>query len=56
MIISTTADFYFDSKKSLDNNNQIMHDWETLMWYYQQAIPNSNLGEKWRLMNKTFEL
>ncbi|MCX8492531.1 MAG: L-fucose mutarotase, partial [Cyclobacteriaceae bacterium] len=31
-------------------------EWESLMWKYQQALPLSKPGEKWRLMDKIFDL
>jgi L-rhamnose mutarotase len=33
-----------------------VQEWEQLMWKYQQAIPGSRPGEKWRLMDKIFAL
>ena len=31
-------------------------EWEKLMWNYQQALPSSKPGEKWRLMDKIFSM
>lgn len=31
-------------------------EWETLMWKYQQQLPNSYPGEKWRLMECIYSL
>jgi len=56
MIMETSASFSFDKKQESDNKNPKVQEWETLMWNYQQTIPNSKPGEKWRLMNKIFEL
>jgi L-rhamnose mutarotase len=33
-----------------------VQEWEQLMWKYQQALPGSKPGEKWRLMEKIFDL
>ncbi|WP_339839225.1 L-rhamnose mutarotase [uncultured Maribacter sp.] len=56
MIMETNALFSFGKKQEADKNNAKVQEWENLMWKYQQAIPNSKPGEKWRLMNKIFEL
>lgn len=56
MIIETNADFSFEKKQKADASNTKVQEWETLMWNYQQAIPNSKPGEKWRLMEHIFEL
>ncbi|WP_036155588.1 L-rhamnose mutarotase [Maribacter forsetii] len=56
MVMETSPLFSFDKKQKADQNNDKVQEWETLMWKYQQAIPNSKSGEKWRLMNKIFEL
>ena len=55
MIIEASEDFSFDEKEKLDRNNKKVQDWEKLMWKYQQALPNSKSGEKWRLMKKIFD-
>lgn len=56
MIMETNALFSSEKKQEADKNNAKVQEWENLMWKYQQAIPNSKPGEKWRLMNKIFEL
>ena len=56
MIMETTDDFSFDKKQKLDNQNQKVQEWETLMWKYQQALPGAKPGEKWKLMDKIFQL
>jgi L-rhamnose mutarotase len=40
----------------MDAKNEIVMQWEKLMWEYQQALPNAGPGEKWVLMNKIFSL
>ncbi len=40
----------------MDGRNPKVQEWEQLMWKYQQAIPNSKPGEKWRMMEKIFEI
>ena len=56
MIMDTTDDFSFDKKTLADQNTPRVQEWETLMWKYQQAIPGGKPGEKWRLMQKIFDL
>jgi len=56
MIMETNDDFTFEQKAEMDNANRKVQEWEALMWKYQQAIPGSKPGEKWRLMEKIFSL
>ena len=56
MIMETNADFSFEKKQKADEANPKVQEWETLMWKYQQAIPGSKPGEKWRLMEHIFGL
>jgi L-rhamnose mutarotase len=56
MIMETSADFSFEKKQAMDNENPKVQEWETLMWRYQQALPGAKEGEKWQLMNKIFQL
>ncbi|WP_370458270.1 L-rhamnose mutarotase [Cellulophaga sp. L1A9] len=56
MITDTSAEFSFESKNKADLANPKVQEWEKLMWNYQQALPNSKKGEKWRLMEQIFEL
>jgi|SRR5215472_3700203 len=54
MIIDTDDDFSFERKAQMDFSNKKVQEWEELMWKYQEAMPGSKPGEKWRLMNKIF--
>ena len=54
MIMETNDDFSFERKAKMDEANEKVQEWEELMWKYQQAIPGSNRGEKWRLMERIF--
>ena len=56
MIMETIDSFSFEKKQQMDNENSRVQDWESLMWKYQQALPNSKEGEKWKLMDKIFQL
>ncbi|MCG8554110.1 MAG: L-rhamnose mutarotase [Proteobacteria bacterium] len=39
-----------------DASHRKVREWETLMWRYQQPLPKAEPGEKWRRMEKIFEL
>ena len=56
MIMETNDDFTFEEKAKMDESNEKVQQWEELMWKYQQAIPGSKPGEKWRLMERIFLL
>ena len=56
MIMETNASFSFEKKSAADAANPSVEKWEQLMWKYQVAIPGGRPGEKWRLMEKIFEL
>ncbi|HEY1872264.1 MAG TPA: L-rhamnose mutarotase [Chitinophagaceae bacterium] len=56
MIMETNDDFSFERKAAMDAANKKVEEWEELMWKYQQAIPGSKPGEKWRMMEKIFTL
>ena len=56
MIIEADNDFSFEKKAAMDAKNEIVMQWEKLMWEYQQALPTAKPGEKWVLMKKIFTL
>ena len=56
MIMEVNEHFSFEKKKSMDDANETVQQWEELMWNYQQALPTAKPGEKWMLMEKIFEL
>lgn len=56
MILEVSAQFSFEQKSAADAANPTVQQWETLMWKYQQALPGSAPGEKWRLMEKIYTL
>ena len=56
MIIEADDDFSFEKKAVMDAKNEMVIQWEKLMWEYQQALPTGKPGEKWVLMNKIFSL
>ncbi|HOY13442.1 MAG TPA: L-rhamnose mutarotase [Saprospiraceae bacterium] len=56
MIMEVDQSFDFATKSQMDRSNPKVQEWENLMWKYQQALPNSKAGEKWRLMDEIFSL
>lgn len=56
MIMEVNESFDAQEKARKDAANPVVQKWEDLMWKYQQALPGSKPGEKWRLMDKIFEL
>ena len=56
MIMEVNDTFDFEKKAAADAASSEVKEWETLMWKYQQALPGSKPGEKWRLMEKIFNL
>jgi L-rhamnose mutarotase len=56
MIMETEDAFSFGMKSEADASNPKVQEWEALMWRYQQALPGASPGEKWRLMERIFQL
>lgn len=56
MIMEVSDSFSFEAKAESDANNPKVQEWENLMWKYQQELPGSLPGEKWRVLNKIFSL
>lgn len=56
MIMETLPDFSFEKKAEEDFKNPKVLEWEELMWKYQQPLPGSDPGEKWKLMSRIFKL
>ena len=56
MIMEVSPGFSFDQKAAMDAANPAVRRWEELMWKYQVAIPGGKPGEKWRLMERIFNL
>jgi L-rhamnose mutarotase len=56
MILDTVEGFSFEAKLEADARNPKVREWEALMAKYQQALPKSKPGEKWRQMERVFEL
>ena len=56
MILQVSDTFSFEAKMRADSDNPKVQEWETLMWKFQQPLPQAKPGEKWLLMEKIFEL
>ena len=56
MIMEVNDTFSFEAKAESDANNPKVQEWENLMWKYQQELPGSLPGEKWKLLDKIFSL
>ncbi|SRR5579871_3952514 len=56
MILETVEGFSFEEKLKADAANPKVREWEELMWKYQQPLPDSKPGEKWRMMDRIFKL
>ena len=56
MIMDVNDKFSFEKKNELDKQNEKVQQWEKLMWRFQEPLPGSAEGEKWKLMNTIFEL
>ena len=56
LIMETTADFSLERKGQMDAANPVVQEWETLMWTYQQSLPQAKSGEKWMRMERIFKL
>ena len=56
MVIEAEDNFSFFEKAEADLIHPKVQEWESLMWKYQQALPQAKAGEKWLIMNKIFEI
>ncbi len=56
MIIETDPDFSFEKKNADDLRNAKVQEWEHVMETYQQVLPGTEKGVKWRLMENVFSL
>jgi L-rhamnose mutarotase len=56
MIMDVNDSFSFEAKARADRDNPKVRHWESLMWKYQQALPDAAPGEKWLPMERIFQL
>jgi L-rhamnose mutarotase len=45
-----------ERKQMMDAANPKVHEWERLMWEFQQAPPGAKEGEKWLPMEQIYKL
>jgi L-rhamnose mutarotase len=56
MIIEANEAFTFERKAMMDKSNKKVMEWEEKMARFQQPLEGSALHDKWKLMDKIFEL
>lgn len=56
MILLACDDFSFEALARLNASNADIQAWEALMWKFQKALPWSENGEKWVVMDRIFAL
>lgn len=56
MIMEVSGSFSFEKKAADDAQNPKVQEWEAFMSRFQQPLPGSGEGEKWRMMHKIFDL
>jgi L-rhamnose mutarotase len=56
MIMDTRDDYTFENHAAIDNANPKLGEWQDLMGTFQQLLSGTKPGEKWRLMEKVFQL
>jgi L-rhamnose mutarotase len=56
MIMDVNDEFSLSAKAAADAANAKVQEWETLMWRFQQPLPQARPGQKWIAMEKIFSL
>ncbi len=56
MILEVNESFSFEKKIKSDIENSKVQKWENLMSNFQKPLPGSEKGEKWKLMEKIYEI
>ena len=56
MVMEVNEHFSFEAKTQADQLNPKVREWETLMWKFQQSLPQAEHGEKWLQMERIFKL
>ncbi|HEY2544590.1 MAG TPA: L-rhamnose mutarotase [Candidatus Acidoferrum sp.] len=56
MVMEVNEKFSFEAKTRADRENPKVQEWETLMWKFQEPLPEANPGEKWQQMERIFKL
>lgn len=56
MVMEVNKGFSFEAKAAADSENPAVHEWEELMWKFQEPLLMAKPGEKWLLMERIFKL
>jgi L-rhamnose mutarotase len=56
LIMDVDETFSLEKKAAADRANPRVQAWEELMWRFQQALPGTPPGQKWRPMERVFAL
>ena len=56
MIMEVGDDFSAEAKAASDAADAHVQAWETLMWTFQKALPDTPVGQKWAAAEKIFDL
>ena len=56
MIMEVDSEFSFAKKTKMDLANPKVREWEELMGRFQNPLPSASPVERWRVMEKVFEL
>ncbi|HEX9564053.1 MAG TPA: L-rhamnose mutarotase [Gemmatimonadaceae bacterium] len=56
MVMEVGDDFSFEARAAADAASARVHEWEALMWTFQQALPWAKPGEKWVPMSRIYSL
>ena len=54
MIMEVDSDFSLVKKAAYDSSNDRIQEWEALMDQFQERLPNTPKGQKWRLMEEIY--
>ena len=56
MILEVDDHFSFEKKAEADRKNPRVQEWESLMWTFQQSLPDALPHEKWLLLDRIYKL
>jgi L-rhamnose mutarotase len=56
MIMEVSESFSVAAKAKADESNPKVREWESLMWKFQEPLPDAKPGEKWQPMERIFKL
>ncbi len=56
MILEVDESFTLERKAAMHETNPKVIEWENLMWKFQKPLPGAKPGEKWKVMEKFYQL